>query len=82
MYEKLGFELKNKKIQPSKHWYHLKKKVHITDNLLKQRGFDQLLGKEYGCYGKGTSNTELMIEHGFVEVYDAGQQVWIWESEN
>ena len=82
VYEKLGFELKNKKIQPSKHWYHLKKKVHITDNLLKQRGFDQLLGKEYGCYGKGTSNTELMIEHGFVEVYDAGQQVWIWESEN
>lgn len=79
VYEKLGFKLKNKKIQPSKHWYHLKKRVHITDNLLKQRGFDQLLGKEYGCYGKGTSNTELMVEHGFVEVYDAGQQVWIWE---
>ena len=51
----------------------MKTQKHITDNLLRQRDFDQLLGKEYWCYGKGTFNEELMKEHGFVEVYDVGQ---------
>ena len=52
--------------------------MHITDNLLRQRGFDQLFGTSYG---KGTSNRELMLEHGFVEIYDAGQSVYEWYKE-
>lgn len=65
--------------QPSKHWYNMKTGKHITDNLLRQRGFDQLLGKEYGCFGKGTSNDELMKQHGFVEIWDAGQSTYVWK---
>ena len=34
---------------------------HITDNLLRQRGFDQLFNTNYD---KGTSNEELMLYYG------------------
>lgn len=73
VYEKLGFELKEQ-TQPAIHWYNFKTKRHITDNLLRQRGFDQLHGTSFG---KGTSNEELMKEHGYVEIPDCGQLVFI-----
>lgn len=79
VYEKLGTNLL-RQAAPSKHWYNPKTKQHITDNLLRQRGFDQLLGKQFGCYGKGTSNEELMRQHGFVEIYDCGQASFEWHS--
>ena len=63
---------------PSRHWYSPELKQHITDNGLRLRGFDLLMGKTYGTYGKGTVNDDLMREHGFVEIWDAGQAVWIW----
>lgn len=72
VYQSLGFTLINKGI-PTKHWYNLKTKKHLLDSSLRARGFDILLGKEYGCFGKGTSNNELMLKHGFVEIYDCGQ---------
>lgn len=75
VYETLGFKLKNKPA-PSKHWYKFKGNIHITDNLLRQKGYDKLFGTSYG---KGTSNRELMLENNFVEIYDAGQSTWIWE---
>lgn len=65
---------------PSKHWYNYQLNIHITDNLLRQRGFDQLYGTIFGCYGKGTSNKELMKDHNFVEIYDCGQQSFGWTS--
>ena len=77
VYERLGFTLSSYG-KPSKHWYNIDTDKHITDNLLKQRGFDQLLGKEYGTFGKGTSNKDLMIENNFVEIYDCGQSTWIY----
>ena len=73
MYEKLGF----KKVRTSgvaKHWYNLKTKEHITDNLLRQRGFDQLFKTNFG---KGTSNEVLMLKTGFVEIYDCGQATYV-----
>lgn len=73
VYTKLGFSFKNYSI--GKHWYNINKNIHITDNLLRQRGFDQLFGTNYG---KGTSNKELMLENGFVEIYDCGQAVYDW----
>lgn len=73
IYHKLGFKEKNRP-QPSKHWYNLKTKQHITDNLLRQKGFDQLFGTNYG---KGTSNEELMKQNGFVEIYDCGQVTYV-----
>lgn len=81
VYSRLGFQ-SGKFPRPGKHWYNPKTKQHITDSLLRQRGFDQLLGKQYGCYGKGTSNEELMRQHGFVEIYDCGQQQFQWHSSN
>lgn len=75
IYNKLGFKLLDYG-KPSKHWYNIKTKKHITDNLLRQRGYDQLFGTNYG---KGTSNEELMIKNGFVELYDCGQSVYIYE---
>ena len=67
--------------KPTRHWYNPNLQIHITDNLLRQRGFDQLYGSLFGCYGKGTSNEELMREHGFVEIYDCGQQSFEWRKD-
>lgn len=78
VYKILGFKLLDYG-KPSKHWYNMKTKQHITDNLLRQRGFDQLFGTHYG---KGTSNNDLMIENGFVEVYDSGQSIYAYEMED
>ena len=73
VYEKLWFKLEDRTL-PAKHWYHPKTKRHITDNLLRQRGYDQLHGANFG---KGTSNEELMKENGYVEIYDCGQLVFV-----
>lgn len=75
VYSKLGFKEKDYG-RPSKHWYNMKTKQHITDNLLRQRGFDQLFNTNYG---KGTFNEELMIKNGFVEIYDCGQSIYFYE---
>ena len=69
IYKKLGFRVINKP-KPSKHWVNLKTNQHITDNLLRKNGFDQLFKTNYG---KGTSNEQLMLENDFVGVYDCGQ---------
>ena len=47
----------------------------ITANLLRARGYDQLFGTNYG---KGTSNDQLMLEHGWLPVYDCGQKVYVY----
>ena len=75
VYNRLGFK-KMKNSTPSKHWYNGKQ--HITDNLLRHRGYDQLFNTHYG---KGTSNEQLMLENGFVEIYDCGQMTFIWSSD-
>lgn len=78
VYTRLGFKLKAN-AQPSKHWYNERDKIHVTDNLLRQQGFDRLFGTELG---KDASNEALMLEHGFLEVYDAGQATYIWKKDN
>lgn len=76
-YIKLGFKLKTWNT-PSKHWYKENcDKSHITDNLLRQRGYDQLFNANYG---KGTSNEQLMIDAGYVEMYDCGQSTYVWNN--
>lgn len=75
MYTNLGFTKKSSNY--SKHWYNISNKIHITDNLLRQRGFDQLF---HANYGKGTSNEELMLSHGFVEIYDCGQDTFVYNT--
>ena len=76
VYKTLGFKFLSYG-NPSKHWYNMKTKQHITDNLLRQRGYDQLFNTNYG---KGSSNKELMIQNGFVEIYDCGQSTYTWKN--
>lgn len=75
LYSHLGFK-QIRKNKASRHWYNMKTKQHITENLLRQRGFDQLFNTNYG---KGTSNEILMLNAGFVEIYDCGQATYGWE---
>lgn len=74
-YLKLNMKLKDKG-SPAKHWYNIKTKIHITDNLLRQQGYDRLFGTSFG---KGTSNNDLMIQGGFVEIYDSGQSTYTYD---
>ena len=75
VYLRLGF--KHVATNVSKHWYNMSTEQHITDNLLRQRGFDQLFGTNFG---KGTSNEQLMLDHKFIEIYDAGQATYAWKT--
>lgn len=77
VYEELGFSLL-RQTSPTRHWFNEKTKVHITEALLRQRGYDQLFNANYG---KGTSNENLMFENGFLDVYDCGQKVFTYDKE-
>ena len=77
LYENLGFKLL-RSASPARHWYNPKEKRHITDAFLWRKGFDRLFGTDYG---KQASNTKLMLEHGFVEIYDCGQATYVWKKE-
>jgi hypothetical protein len=72
VYTEIGMSLKYT-TPPAKVWSNGNQK--ITDNLLRQRGFDQIFHTEFG---KGTSNDELMLKHGWLPVYDCGQAVYEW----
>lgn len=74
VYTKLNFKLGDEG-EPSIHWS--KGSKHITDNLLRQRGYDQLFNTSYG---KGTSNEELMLSNGWLPVADCGQSRYEWRA--
>ena len=76
VYETLGFRLKYIS-NPSKHWYGVKSYKHYTDNFIRQHGYDNIFGANYG---KGTSNDELLIKNNYVPIYDCGQGTYIWEA--
>lgn len=78
VYQQLGLETKTTGVS-SKHWYNPIDDTHVSDNGLRMRGFDLLLGDKYGRFGKGTSNETLMRSIGFVEIFDAGQNVYVWQ---
>lgn len=71
VYKVLGFTKKSS--SPSKHWVKLFPFKHITDNLLRQKGADALIGTNFG---KNTSNEIIMKESGFLPVPDCGQDVY------
>ena len=79
VYEKLGFSLLRKP-SPSKHWYNVRTKEHYTDTLLRQQGFSRLIHRKEAFEDglANASNKSLMIEAGFVEVYDCGQATFVW----
>lgn len=75
VYTRLGMKLIDFG-KPSKHWFNIKTKRHITDNLLKQRGYSQLHNDKE--HVKGESNQLLMLEAGYLEIYDCGQSTYVW----
>lgn len=72
VYEKIGMKFLHR-TPPQEVWS--KGKQKITANLLRQRGFDQIFGTSFG---KGTNNEKLMLEHGWLPVYDCGQAVYVY----
>lgn len=76
-YNILEFKLYKKGVA-TRHWYSIKTNKHITESLLRQQGFDRLFNTDYG---KGTSNTDLMIINEFLSVYDCGQSVYVWKEQ-
>lgn len=72
VYTKIGMKLL-RRTEPQEVWS--KGHEKITSSLLRQRGFDQLFDANYG---KGTSNEELMLQHGWLPVYDCGQLVFTY----
>ena len=74
VYDALGFKY-IKTNSPRKHWYSLKEKRHITDGLLLSQGYDRLFKENHG---KGTSNEELILNRGYLPVYDCGQATYVW----
>ena len=70
----LGFEfIKNTK--PTVHWCN--KKLHFTDNIVRQLGADKILGTNYGSIERcNLNNRDIMLKEGFVEVYDCGQAIY------
>lgn len=72
VYKKLNFHLLSQGT-PTKHWYNPKTQQHITNNLLLSLGFDNIF---HTNYGKGVNNEQLIIQEGYVPVYDCGQSVY------
>ena len=70
VYEKLGMRL-IRTSPPQEVWSQDSRRV--TANLLRSRGYDQLFKTNYG---KGASNEQLMLENGWLPVYDCGQYVY------
>lgn len=73
VYDKIGMTY-GYSTSPNKYWSNGSKK-YITNNLLLQRGYDQLFNTDYG---KSISNEQLMLSNGWLPVYDCGQSVYKW----
>ena len=79
-YLKLGFKL-FKKNAPSKHWYNPNTKQHFTDNLIRSAGVSRILHKcepEQDQFAYTDDNDALMLQDGFLPVYDCGQATYIY----
>lgn len=74
VYLQLGMELDHIS-SPAKVWSRGNK--YVTDNYLRQQGYDRIFNANYG---KGTSNEQLMLEHGWLPVYDCGQKVFVYDA--
>ena len=75
VYKRLGMTLADRG-KVSKHWYNVLTDRHITDNLLRMRGYSQLHNDTE--HKKGEDNELLMYMHGYLEVFDCGQSTYTW----
>ena len=70
VYRNIGMELKEA-TSPSKIWS--KGKRYVTAATLAKNGYDRIFKTSYG---KGTNNEELMLENGWLPIYNCGQYVY------
>lgn len=54
-----------------------KGKERITANLLRKHGYDRIF---HTNHGEGTSNELLMLQNGWLPVYDCGQAVYVYDA--
>lgn len=73
VYERMGMKLHH--ISPPQEVWS-KGKERITANLLRKHGYDRIFHTDYG---KGTSNELLMLQNGWLPVYDCGQAIYVYD---
>ena len=74
VYENIGFKL-SRNIEPQIIWCN-KEMKHFTQASLNWIGADKLIGTSYG---KGTNNEQIVLQHGYVPIYNCGLSTYIWE---
>lgn len=75
VYKRLGMKLLRTN-SPQEIWS--KGTQRVLSSTLLRLGYDKLFDTNYG---KGTSNEKLMIENGWLPVYDCGQAVYVYNSD-
>ena len=79
VYKDLGFNKTNKGV-PTRHWCNLKLE-HYTDGFIRQQGFSRVIhrldAKEDNL--ETNDNYILMRKENFLEVFDCGQSVFVWQ---
>lgn len=84
VYEQLWFKLEKEFLWLHREFMKAKKiwcPFHLTNKLVEEVSFDKLLWKYFWTFGKGTDNSELLIQHWYVPIYDAGQRKYIRHKE-
>ena len=75
MYEQLGFEYTRTTL-PSYYWVKWNDSTEwYSWYLINAKGVDNVFGTSYG---KDASNIDLMLDMGYVRVYNAGNKVYLW----
>ena len=79
MFEYLNYKLETNGL-PYKHYYNIKTKQHFTDNEVRKLGSCKLLGiPQIDREQSGKNNRDILLENGFIEIYDCGQNSYIWK---
>jgi hypothetical protein len=79
MFEHLGYISLNRG-SPTCHYYNMKTKQHFTQSLINQLGACKVLNIPQITREEGLDNKAIMIQNGFVEVYDCGQASYVWQT--
>lgn len=80
IYNNLGFK-STAGIKPNRHWYNPVTKRHITALTLFKYGFNTLHGEKCKKDNEWIVDKQLMINAGYLEVYDCGSKKFVWYAE-
>jgi hypothetical protein len=69
-------------IKPGGYWVNLKTNKSVTNNSLRMKGASNFVGdNDFTKYSKGIPNNEIMINEGWVEIYDCGNALYAYNRE-